>query len=66
MIKCVILDRVDVRGSGFSGDSTRSSVHRRLGELETRDLRHVIRSVRAAKTGSNISIRSVIPLDDII
>ena len=43
MLKCVILDRVDVRGSGFSGDSTRSSVHRRLGELETRDLRHVIR-----------------------
>ena len=38
-------DRVDVSGSGFSGDKTRCSVHRRLGELETRDMGRVIRSV---------------------
>ena len=38
-------DRVDVSGSGFSGDKTRCSVHRRLGQLETRDLGRVIRSV---------------------
>ena len=34
---------VDVSGSGYSGDSGMTSVHRRIGSLETRDLLHVIR-----------------------
>ena len=40
-----VLVRLDVSGRGYSGDKCRKSVHRRLGELETRDILEVIRSV---------------------
>ena len=40
-----ILVRLDVSGRGYSGDKCRKSVYRRLGELETRDILEVIRSV---------------------
>ena len=34
---------MDVSGSGYSGDLTRKCVHRRIGQLETRDILYVIR-----------------------
>ena len=40
-----VLVRLDISGRGYSGDTCRKSVHRRLGELETRDILGVIRSV---------------------
>ena len=40
-----ILVRLDVSGRGYSGDKCRKSVYRRLGELETRDILEVVRSV---------------------
>ena len=37
---------VDVSGSGYNGDQAMTtSVHRRIGELETRDILHIIRSI---------------------
>ena len=38
-----VIVHMDVSGSGFSGDKTRKSVHRRLGGLESQDVLHVIR-----------------------
>ena len=40
-----VLVKLDITGRGYSGDTCRKSVHRRLGELETRDILGVIRSV---------------------
>ena len=40
-----VLVKMDVSGSGYNGDRCRKSVHRRLGELETRDILRAIRSV---------------------
>jgi len=37
---------MDVSGSGYSGDLTRKCVHRRIGQLETRDILHVIRTAQ--------------------
>ena len=37
---------MDVSGSGYTGDQSMTSVHRRLGDLETRDIVHVIRFIR--------------------
>ena len=44
-----VLVRLDVSGRGYSGDKCRKSVYRRLGELETRDLGQVIRSVTSTQ-----------------
>ena len=54
----MILARVDVSGSGFSGDITRLGVHRRLGDLETRDLAHVIRWVSEAQGSDEFQYKS--------